>query len=81
MNEKTIENICKEVYRRFPEIQGTKPKIQPYRPSGAKSAAVSTKSVLVFQGGGATTSGKLLTYVVRVVVDADGKILRMSMSH
>jgi hypothetical protein len=81
MNEKTIDDICKEVYRRFPEIRGVKPKIQPYRPSIAQSASASTKSLLIFQGGGVTDSKKTLTYIVRVVVDADGKISRMSMSH
>jgi hypothetical protein len=80
MNDKTIEEICKEVYRRFPEIRGVKPKIQPYRPSGAQAASASKKSVLIFQGGGVTDSKKTLTYLVRVVVNADGKILRMSMS-
>lgn len=80
MDDKTFENVCKEVYRRFPEIRGVKPKIQPYRPSSAHSTAATTKTLFIFQGSGLTDNKKSLTYLVRVVVNADGSILRMSMS-
>jgi hypothetical protein len=81
MNDKTIEDVCKEVYKRFPEMRGIKPKIQPYRPSGKHSAGDSSKSLLVLQGSGLTDSNKTIAFIVRVVVNTEGKILRMSMSH
>jgi len=80
MNEKDIADICKEVYRRFPEIRGVKPKVQPYRPPNAQVSKPSTKSLLIFQKSGETDDKKSLTYIVRVIVADDGKILRMSMS-
>jgi len=80
MNERVITNICREVYRRFPEMRGTRPKVQNYGSEKARAANPSPKFLLVFQGKGETVSQKPLSYIVRVVVNEQGKILKMSMS-
>lgn len=80
MNERIIANACKEVYRRFPEMRGTRPKIQPFGPKKNNATNPSLRYVLTFQGKGETETCKSLLYTVRVVVNSQGKILKMSMS-
>ncbi len=81
MNEKLVENICREVFRRFPELRGKRPRIQPFSlEQRTSSPNASPKFLLTFQGKALTSTKKTLPYVVRVVVSAQGKILKMSMS-
>jgi hypothetical protein len=80
MNEKLIDNVCREVYRRFPEIRGLKPKVQPYGSSKNHAANPSPKFLLIFKGKAATETQRSLPYVIRVIVNGQGKILKMSMS-
>jgi hypothetical protein len=80
MNEKLIENICREVYRRFPDLQGKRPRVQPFSLERNTLPAASPKFVLTFQGRATTATNKTMPYLVRVVVSAQGKILKMSMS-
>ena len=80
MNERLIENVCREVYRRFPEIRGSKPKVEPYSSAKNQTANPSPKFLLVFKGKAVTDTKKSLPYVIRVIVNGQGKILKMSMS-
>jgi hypothetical protein len=81
MNEKMLNDVCREVNRRFPETRGTKPKLQRYGTSSGRPASASPKYLLIFQAHGVTDNNRNMAYIVRVVVNAQGKILRMSMSH
>jgi len=80
MNERVINNVCKEVYRRFPDLTGTRPKIQLFGSEKNLTASPSPKYLLIFRGGGVTTTQRNLSYVIRVIITAQGKILKMSMS-
>ena len=80
MNERLLTNVCREVYRRFPDLHGSRPKIQSYGSEKTQTANPSPKFLLIFRGNKETGSQKTLSYVVRVVVNEQGKILRMSMS-
>jgi hypothetical protein len=80
MNEKLIENISREVYRRFPELRGKRPRVQPFSLERSSLPNASPKFLLTFQGHAITATNKSLPTVVRVVVSAQGKILKMSMS-
>lgn len=80
MNEKLVENICREVYRRHPELRGRRPRIQPFILERNSLPNASPKFLLTFQGQATTANNKKLPYIVRVVVSAQGKILKMSMS-
>jgi hypothetical protein len=80
MNEKLVENICREVYGRFPELRGKRPRVQSFSLERNSVPNASPKFLLTFQGHATTATNKALPYLVRVVVSAQGKILKMSMS-
>ncbi len=81
-----IQNISQEIYRRFPDLRGRSPRVQLSRPGGKPRPGLRLfrrpdTFLLVYQGQKTTSTGKLLPYAVRVVVDAKGKILKITMSH
>jgi hypothetical protein len=80
MNERLVANICREVYRRFPELRGKRPRVQSFSLERNSSPNASAKYLLTFQGKATTATNKTLPYNVRVVVSAQGKILKMNMS-
>jgi len=80
MNDRMIAFICREVYQRHPELLGVRPKIQIYGSENARTSGPSPKYLLVFKGKGETASQKSIPLFLRVVVNDQGKILRMSMS-
>ncbi len=71
MDSKTLDNICGQIYRRFPEVKGCRPKV---------SSMTSTQSLLIFTGKGQVPNGASISHTVRVVVSADGKILKTTTS-
>jgi hypothetical protein len=71
MNPQILSSVCKQVYRKFPEVSGTQPKVQT-RPEGNLH--------LVFTGMAKAADGHLIPRTVRVVINPDGKILRMTTS-
>jgi hypothetical protein len=71
MNRQILDSVCSQIYRRFPEVSGSQPKVQS-RPDD--------HALLVFQGKGKTADGKSITRTVRVVVDPAGKITKVSTS-
>jgi hypothetical protein len=86
MDQNLIEAVCEEVYRRFPEIRGKKPKVQ--KVSSTEELAQKGRSIsraptylLIFQSQAVTANQKSLPTLVRVVIDERGKILKISMSH
>lgn len=70
-NQPSIDGICEQVYRRFPEVAGVKPRIknQP-----------GDQLLLTFQGSAKTVDGRSIQRIVRVVVNASGKIIKMTTS-
>jgi len=71
MDKKLLTSICNQVYSRFPEIKGSTPHVQPHGDTG---------QVLIFKGQGTAADGKSILRVVRVVVNADGKIGKITTS-
>ena len=71
MDQKTLDMICKQVYQKFPEVKGIKPKVKAYS---------ETQSLLLFQTRSETADGRSLPRTIRVVVDQSGKIAKMSTS-
>jgi len=71
MDQKIIASVSSEVYHSFPEVKGSQPEI---RPQGQ------TRNLLIFHGKGVTEDGKTINRTVRVVVDANGKILKTTTS-
>lgn len=71
MDQKVIEKVCSQVYRQFPEVRGIHPKVKSY--SG-------TSKLLVFNGTSTTANGKKIPRTVRVVVENDGNIKKITTS-
>lgn len=80
MNRELLQSINKEVYRRFPELKDTRPKIQKQAVPETRSISKPTTYVLIYQGQVLTAGQKLLPRLVRVVVNEQGKILKISTS-
>jgi hypothetical protein len=76
MDSKTVNSICSQIYRRFPEVNGVHPKVQPQSTSGQ----VGSTYLLIFKGTATTADGKTLPRIVRATVDEQGKILKVTTS-
>jgi hypothetical protein len=72
MDRKLIDNISKQIYRKFPEVDGSQPSLSE-RPDN--------QTLLIFKGSATTADGHTIQRVIRVVADANGKILRTTTSH
>jgi len=81
MNERMVQAISDEVHRRFPDLKGKKPKVQPLRLSEGRSISKVSTYLLIYQGQATTSTRKVLPYSVRVVANEKGEILKISMSH
>jgi hypothetical protein len=77
MDEKHLDAICKQIFKRFPEVTGNRPKIQP---QNSPLIEGENQSMLIFQGHRTTADGKVINRIVRVVVTEKGKILKVSTS-
>ncbi|MHB0923238.1 MAG: hypothetical protein ACYC6H_11005 [Bellilinea sp.] len=71
MDAKTISAVCKQVYRKFPEVNGAKPKVKEQ---------AGESFLLIFEGTGTTASGATIKRTVRAVVNANGKITKLTTS-
>lgn len=74
MDAKTLGTICDQVYHKFPEVKGVRPKLQPL------SKGKASQHVLIFSSHATAANGVSLNRVVRVVVNEDGQIIKMSTS-
>jgi hypothetical protein len=80
MDGKVLESICKQIYRRFPEVSGSKPRVQT-QPLPARGTAKSASNyLLIFRGSGAAEDGRSISRTVRVVTDERGRILKVTTS-
>lgn len=71
MEQRIIDKVCNQIYRQFPEIKGTRPKVRSYSAS---------KELLVFSGKVTTADGKSMQRIVRAVVNQTGKIEKITTS-
>jgi hypothetical protein len=74
LTRQETEAICERVYRRFPEMKGVRPSIKRQQAQGQDRYLLRFETA-VFLDGGAR-----LPTTVRVVTNADGKILKMTSS-
>jgi hypothetical protein len=80
MDTRTLKSISSQVYLRFPEVQGSQPKVQTQAVPQTKPAPVSTTYLIIYRGSAKTQDGKLISRTVRVVANAQGKILKITTS-
>lgn len=71
MDRELVTAICRQVYRRFPEMEGRSPKVKMQGES---------QVLLIFSTKVTSASGRTLEKTVRVVASDSGKILKMSES-
>ena len=71
MDRSLLKAVCEQIYRRFPEVNGSAPKVQS-RAGG--------QWLVVFRGSGKTADGHSISPTIRAVVAPDGKILKVSTS-
>jgi hypothetical protein len=71
MDQKTITSICRQVYQKFPEVRGSSPKLRPL---------TSESTLLIFEGKATAADGREIRRTVRAVVNAAGKITKLTTS-
>lgn len=74
MDQKLIEKVSKTVYRKFPELTGSSPRVNQSK------SPVNEEYVLVYKARTTDMRGNKIPRSVRVVVNAKGKIQRISTS-
>jgi hypothetical protein len=71
MERQQLSSICEQIYRKFPEVSGKQPKVEPQ--SG-------DKTLLIFSGSAVAADGRKIARTVRVVVNQSGKIIKVTTS-
>ena len=71
MVKTSLKHVCNQIYSQFPEVKGKKPQVKPYSNS---------KQLLVFKGKAVAADGKSIPRTIRVVVDENGKIGKITTS-
>lgn len=71
MEAAALDRICRDVYRKFPEMNGIKPRLQANETGG---------QVLMFATRVQTGDGRSMKRLVRVSVSPEGRVLKMSTS-
>jgi hypothetical protein len=76
MDRSTVAKLTQQVERKFPEMRGVKPSVKRDR----AGAASKDRYILTFKGNAQLPGGRTLKRIVRVVAEANGRIIRMSTS-
>lgn len=80
MDQETIKLINREVYRRFPEVKGKKPKIQVLKLTNKRHVDRARTYLLVYGAQVKIDANQSLPRVVRVVARDDGMIVKITTS-
>ncbi len=71
MNQQILASICEQVYRRFPEVAGSRPDVQD-RPG--------SQYLLIFRGSAKSADGRSIAHTIRIMANATGRIVKVSSS-
>lgn len=71
MEAKTLSAVSKQIYAKFPEVRGAKPKVTEYGDN---------QYLIIFQGMAMSSNGKPIPRTVRAVVNEEGKIIKTTTS-
>ena len=71
MNQQIIEKVCSEVYEQFPQYEGIQPEIK---------AQPNDTQLLIFHSSGKTSNQKSIQFSIRVLVNENGEILKITTS-
>ena len=75
LKSKIIDKVSREVYRKYPDFKGTKPKVKKRSGGGGDQGYV-----LIYETKVEGPGGKTIPRVVRAVADEDGGISKLSTS-
>ncbi len=75
MDKALIQQVSRQVARSFPEMTGVAPTVR-HQPAERGAG----QYLLIYKGKAELPGGRTLQRIVRVVVDEQGRILRMSTS-
>jgi hypothetical protein len=71
MDDKTISEVSKKIYAKFPEVRNAKPKVTEYGEN---------QYLIIYQGTAMSSNGKPIPRTVRAVVDESGKLIKTTTS-
>jgi hypothetical protein len=85
LDTKALTAISKQIQHQFPEMAGCKPNVRVQHPPQAKNPSLTQENnnplyLVTFKGTAVSPDGKFIPRLVRVVVNADGKILKITTS-
>jgi len=85
LDTKTLTAITKQVQRQFPEVAGCKPSVRVQHAPQAKNPSpilqqYPSQYLVTFRGTATSPEGKSIPRLVRVVVNAAGKIIKITTS-
>jgi hypothetical protein len=80
MDTKFIKSISTQIYRRFPEVAGSQPKVSPQSAPHAKSSPDSMSYLITYSGQVKSPNGKTIPRIVRVIANSKGHILKVTTS-
>lgn len=81
MDKKVVSKISKSVYQQFPEMKGSRPKVENNNQPRAKSMKNGPNTfLLTFRTVAKDPTGRKIPRQVRVIANEKGKILRLSTS-
>ena len=80
MDQKLVTNVSKQVYRRFPEVDGKKPKVRRQATPKGKDLDSNATYLLTYRSKAQVQGGKTIQRYIRVVVNDRGKIIKITTS-
>jgi hypothetical protein len=73
----SVQTVCKQVYARFPNLRGIRPKVERQQ-LPVNTDPTLLRYLLVFKTQSVAANGKTINFAVRVVADAQGSILKLT---
>ena len=83
MDATILKQVVAQIHKRYPEFAGIQPKVRIQTPPQSKAEGSSPNYLLTFSGKAIAKSAsgsKSMPRYLRVVVDANGKILKVTTS-
>ena len=83
MDASILKQVVSQIHKRYPEFAGVQPKVRTQSPPQNKAEGNSPNYLLTFSGKAtakSATGSKAMPRYLRVVVDAKGKILKVTTS-
>lgn len=85
LDPKTLAAVSKQVQRQFPEVAGCKPNVRLQQPPQAKNMPKAeglppSLYLVTYRGTVLSSEGINIPRLVRVVVNSDGKIIKITTS-